>query len=41
MKNEYFQENLEKIIKITMEMEMILSEDPNEIRDRKSKSQWK
>ena len=37
MKNEYFQENLEKRIKITREM--ILSEDPNEIRDRKSKSQ--
>ena len=39
MKNEYFQENLEKRIKITREM--ILSDDPNEIRDRKSKSQWK
>ena len=39
MKNEYFQENLEKRIKITREM--ILSNDPNEIRDRKSKSKGK
>ena len=39
MKNEYFQENLEKIIKITREM--ILSDHPNEIRDRKSKSKGK
>ena len=39
MKNEYFQEILEKRIKITKEM--ILSEVPNEIRERKSKSQRK
>ena len=39
MKNEYFQENLEKRIKITREM--ILSEVQNEIRERKSKSQGK
>ena len=31
MKNEYFQENLEKRIKITMEM--VLSEVPKEIRE--------
>ena len=39
MKNEYFQENLEKRIKITTEM--ILSEVPNEILERKSKFQGK
>ena len=39
MKNEYFQENLEKRIKITMRM--ILSEVQNEILERKSKSQSK
>ena len=39
MKNEYFQENLEKRIKITREM--ILSKIPNEIFERKSKSQGK
>ena len=39
MKNEYFQENLENRIKITMEM--ILSEVPNEIYERESKSQSK
>ena len=39
MKNEYFQENLEKRIKITREM--ILSEVPNEFREWKSKSQGK
>ena len=39
MKNEYFQENLEKRIKITREV--ILSEVPNEILERKSKSQSK
>ena len=39
MKNEYFQENLEKRIKITREM--ILSEVQNEIRERKSKSKGK
>ena len=39
MKNEYFQENLEKRIKITREM--IFSEVPNEIRERKSKFQGK
>ena len=39
MKNEYFQENLEKKIKITREM--ILSEVQNEIRERKGKSQGK
>ena len=33
MKNEYFQENLEKSIKITRAM--ILFDDPNEIIDRK------
>ena len=39
MKNEYFQENLEKSIKITREM--ILFDDPNEIIERKSKSEGK
>ena len=39
MKNEYFQENLEKRIKITREM--ILSEVQNEIHERKSESQGK
>ena len=39
MKNEYFQENLEKRIKIIREM--ILSKIPNEILERKSKSQGK
>ena len=39
MKNEYFQENLKKRIKITMKM--ILSKIPNEILERKSKSQSK
>ena len=39
MKNEYFQENLEKRIKIIRKM--ILSKIPNEILERKSKSQGK
>ena len=39
MKNEYFQENLEKSIKITRAM--ILFDDPNEIIERKSKSEGK
>ena len=39
MKNEYFQENLEKRIKITRET--ILSEVPNDIFERKSKSEGK
>ena len=39
MKNEYFQENLEKRIKIIREI--ILSKIPNEILERKSKSQGK
>ena len=39
MKNEYFQENLKKRIKITREM--ILSKIPNPILERKSKSQGK
>ena len=39
IKNEYFQENLEKGIKITKEM--ILSEVTNDILETKSKSQGK
>ena len=39
MKNEYFQENLEKSIKITRAM--ILFDDPNEIIERKGKSEGK
>ena len=39
MKNEDFQENLENSIKITREM--ILFDDPNEIIERKSKSEGK
>ena len=39
MKNEYFQENLEKRMKITRKM--ILSEVPNEIPERKSKFEGK
>ena len=36
MKNEYFQENKEKRIEYTMEM--ILSDAPNEIIERKNKT---
>ena len=39
MKNEYFQQNLEKIFEITTEM--TLSDAPNEIIERKSKSKGK
>ena len=39
MKNEYFQENEKKIIEITREM--ILFDDPNEIIERKSKTEGK
>ena len=37
MKNKYFEESLEKSIENTMEM--ILSDAPNEIIERKSKSE--
>ena len=39
MKNEYFQENMEKVIEITREL--ILFDVPNEIIERKSKSEGK
>ena len=39
MKNEYFQENEKKSIEITREM--ILFDDPNEIIERKSKTEGK
>ena len=39
MKNEYFQENEKKSIEITREM--IRFDDPNEIIETKSKSEWK
>eukprot|EP00493_Phyllostaurus_siculus_P021207 UN21533 len=39
MKNEYFQENEKKTIEITREM--ILFDDPNEIIERKSKTEGK
>ena len=39
MKNEYFQENKEKSIEYTREM--ILSDDPNEIIERKTKTKGK
>ena len=39
MKNEYFQDNLEKRTEILKRM--ILAEVPNESLERKSKSQWK